>query len=110
MKLLGIDLSNKEFDILMCEQAKGKELKVVDDKVVAVERTLTEKEKAQMRISELIQMLYDTDHHALKYAEGIISADNYLAMRDLRQSWRDEINALEVQYAIDSKQLQKGVQ
>ena len=38
MELLGIKMTLEEFDYLMCEQAKGKELKAVDGKVVAVER------------------------------------------------------------------------
>ena len=52
MELLGIEMSFEEFDRLMCEQAKGKEIKVVDGKVVAVERVITEEEKAQMLINE----------------------------------------------------------
>ena len=52
MKLLGIELTPAEFDFLMCEQAKGKELKVVDEKVVAEERMITDEEKNQMRIAE----------------------------------------------------------
>ena len=49
MKLLGIELTEQEFDFLMCEQAKGKELKVVDGKVVVVERIITEEEKRFQR-------------------------------------------------------------
>ena len=37
MELLGIEISFEEFDRLMCEQSQGKELKVIDGKVVAVE-------------------------------------------------------------------------
>ena len=50
MKLLGIEMSLEEFDALMCEQAKGKELKVVDGKVVAVDRV--EPPKTQEEIIE----------------------------------------------------------
>lgn len=52
MKLLGVELTLEEFDYLMCEQAKGKELKVVDNKVVAVERIITEEEKEQIKLAE----------------------------------------------------------
>lgn len=45
MKLLGIELTYEEFDNLMCEQAKGKELKVVNNKVVAVEPVITEQDR-----------------------------------------------------------------
>ena len=38
MELLGIEMSFEEFDRLMCEQSQGKELKIADDKVIAVER------------------------------------------------------------------------
>lgn len=61
MKLLGIDLTYEEFDFLMCEQAKGKELKVVDGKVVAVESVITEEEKAQIRINQL-KLWFDTEY------------------------------------------------
>lgn len=45
MELLGIEMSLEEFDTLMCEQSKGKELKVVDGKVVAILPTITDEEK-----------------------------------------------------------------
>ena len=50
MELLGIEISLEEFDALMCQQAKGKELKVVDGKVVAVE--IVEPPKTQEEIIE----------------------------------------------------------
>jgi hypothetical protein len=37
MQLLGIEMSFEEFDHLMCEQSQGKDLKIVDGKVIAVE-------------------------------------------------------------------------
>lgn len=58
MKLFDNEITEQEFDFLMCEQAKGKELKVVNGKVVAVERVITEKEKAQSRINELNHWFY----------------------------------------------------
>lgn len=54
MKLLGIEMSLEEFDTLMCQQAKGKELKVVDGKVVAVERV--ELPKTQEEIIEQLRI------------------------------------------------------
>ena len=47
MELLGIKMSFKEFDKLICEQNKGKELKVVDNKVVAIEKAITEEEELE---------------------------------------------------------------
>lgn len=95
MKLLGIDLTYEEFDFLMCEQAKGKELKVVDGKVVAVETTLTQEEINQTRIKELKRNLSNTDYKAIKFAEGQISIEEYEPIKLQRQLWRDEINELE---------------
>lgn len=51
--LLGIELTDEEFDFLMCEQNKGKELKVIDNKVIATEKVISEEEKASIRIEEL---------------------------------------------------------
>lgn len=44
MELLGIEMSFEEFDRLMCEQAKGKELVVDNGKVVAAEHKVTQEE------------------------------------------------------------------
>ena len=94
-KLLGIELNDQEFDFLMCEQNKGKELKVVDGKVVALERVITEEEKANARINELKSLLAKTDYQAIKFAEGELNAEEYLPMKQKRRSYRDEINSLE---------------
>lgn len=94
-ELFNIELTEEEFDFLMCEQNKGKELKVVDGKVVAVERVITEEEKAQMRITELKQLLANTDYQAIKYAEGQTTAEDYEPIKAQRQAWRNEINELE---------------
>ena len=95
MKLLGIEMPLQEFDQLICEQNKGKELKVVDGRVVAIERIVTDKEKNEIRISELKSLLLSTDYQAIKYAEGAISIEEYLPIKKQRQLWRDEINNLE---------------
>jgi len=57
MKLLGIEMSMQEFDYLICEQNKGKELKVVDGKVVAVEHEVTEEELKEQRKFEIRERL-----------------------------------------------------
>ena len=54
-----------------------------------------QRESATARIVELKQLLEDTDYKALKYAEGAISAIDYLPIQRERQAWRDEINDLE---------------
>lgn len=48
-----------------------------------------------VRISELKQLLADTDYRAIKYAEGYYTEEEYAPYKALRQSYRDEINNLE---------------
>lgn len=87
-------LTNKEKDFLICEQNKGKELKVVDGKTVAVDRVLTEQEKAQIRIAELINNLRKTDYKVLKWKEGEFTDEEFEPMRLQRKAWREEIRRL----------------
>lgn len=47
--LLGIEMPLEEFDYLLCEQSKGKELKVVNGKVVAEYHVATEEEFNEQR-------------------------------------------------------------
>ena len=47
------------------------------------------------QIALLKQNLADTDYKAIKYAEGLISEQDYAETKALRQQWRDEINRLE---------------
>lgn len=39
-ELLGIQIEDEEFDKLFCEQAKGKILQIIDNKVVAVDKPI----------------------------------------------------------------------
>lgn len=47
MELLGIEMSFEEFDRLLCEQSKGKELVVDNGKVIAVEHQISEREQQE---------------------------------------------------------------
>ena len=95
MELLGIEMPLEEFDRLLVAQSNGKELKVVDGKVVAVDRIITEQEKAQTRIGELKAKLQETDYQAIKHFEGYLTDYEYEPIKAERQAWRDEINELE---------------
>ncbi|MBQ3047587.1 MAG: hypothetical protein IJD48_01065 [Clostridia bacterium] len=61
MQLLGINMSFEEFDKLMCEQSNGKELKLINNKVMAVERVFTEVDQLyqlrQLRNSECFSVI-----------------------------------------------------
>ena len=49
----------------------------------------------EVLIKDLKQNLTNTDYKAIKYAEGLISDEEYAETKALRQEWRDEINRLE---------------
>ena len=49
----------------------------------------------QLRIFELKRLLSVTDYKAIKYAEGILTAEEYEETKQQRQAWRDEINSLQ---------------
>lgn len=56
---------------------------------------------AEEQILTLKQNLADTDYKAIKYAEGLISDEEYGEIKALRQQWRDEINRLESEAVTD---------
>ncbi len=56
---------------------------------------------AEEQIVMLKQNLADTDYKAIKYAEGLISDEEYGEIKVLRQQWRDEINRLESEVESD---------
>ena len=54
------------------------------------------KQEKLERISELKSLLSATDYKAIKYAEGLISEEEYAPIKSQRQAYRDEINKLEI--------------
>lgn len=48
----------------------------------------------KQRINELKKLLQESDYKAIKYAEGLISDTDYQPIKELRQSYREEINEL----------------
>ena len=50
---------------------------------------------AETQITELKEKLRETDYQAIKYAEGLISGEDYAPTKKQRQEWRDKINELE---------------
>jgi uncharacterized membrane protein len=49
------------------------------------------------QITALKNKLRATDYLAIKYAEGMITEEEYAPMKAQRQAWRDEINRLEME-------------
>ena len=75
-------------------------MKIYDNGII---REATAEEIAQLQptveqqIAGLKQNLADTDYKAIKYAEGLISEQEYAEIKAQRQAWRDEINRLELE-------------
>lgn len=67
MELLGIEISFEEFDFLMCEQNKGKELKVIDGKVVAIEHEPTQEELLNNELNTLYSWFEEYDNQVKQY-------------------------------------------
>ena len=53
--------------------------------------------EVQRKIDETKEKLSQTDYQAIKYFEGFISEADYAPIKEQRQAWRDEINALEAE-------------
>ena len=54
-------------------------------------------DEVQRKINETKAKLSQTDYQAIKYFEGFISVADYVPIKEQRQVWRDEINALEAE-------------
>lgn len=77
---------------------KGQEARDEEETIlVYIPYTKSELKKIQSeaRINELKQLLKETDYRAIKYAEGCYTEEEYKPYKELRQSYRDEINELE---------------
>lgn len=49
----------------------------------------------EQKINELKRKLYATDYKAIKYAEGLISEEDYAPIKAERESYRDQIRECE---------------
>lgn len=47
------------------------------------------------RVAELKKLLADSDYKAIKFAEGLLSVEEYAETKAQRQAWREEINQLQ---------------
>lgn len=100
------EVTNEEFEYLFGEQSKGKDFKVVDGKVVAVERVITKEEKAKEQINEL-KLWFDTEYtkQEQKYRrlrtlnklcdDGLSPENKLLELYNLAEQKRLEIQQLE---------------
>ena len=98
MELLGIELTIQEFDHLMCEQSQGKELKVIDGKVVAVEHEVTEEELKQNRIYEIRTWFEEYDNQVKQYERcvrlGIEFDKDIVELDNQAKTYQEELRTL----------------
>ena len=58
------------------------------------------KDQYRLEINQLKKQLSDTDYKAIKYAEGQISEEDYLPIKNQRAEWRAKINQLQEDFNI----------
>ncbi|MBQ2329883.1 MAG: hypothetical protein II387_03930, partial [Oscillospiraceae bacterium] len=58
------------------------------------------KDQYRLEIQQLKKQLSDTDYKAIKFAEGQISEDEYLPIKNQRAEWRAKINQLQEDFNI----------
>lgn len=56
------------------------------------------KDQYRLEITQLKKQLSDTDYKAIKYAEGILTEEEYAPDKLQRAYWRERINLLEQEY------------
>ena len=92
--------TQEQVDAIFKNRGENQVIKDVNGIPTAVD-LYTESELAiaykKKRISELKELLKATDYQAIKYAEGFISEEDYLPIKQTRLGYRNEINELETQ-------------
>lgn len=96
-ELLGIKITDEQWDYLMCEQNKGKELKVVDGEVVAVEHVPTAEELAEKELFELKSWFEGYDNQVKQY----------IRCQRLGVEFDKDINELDVQAQKNAKRIKE---
>lgn len=91
-ELYDISLTDEEFEFLMCEQAKGKELKIVDGKVVAEMHTSTQEEINNQLIFEKTKRLEELTKDFAQVQAGLMIDD----IEERRFEFRTLLNEVRV--------------
>lgn len=93
-----IEITEAEYQCLQDgSKCFNESLTAVIDYVPTAEALAFMEEQADSeRIVELKNLLRSTDYQAIKYAEGVLSAEDYAETKAQRIEWRAEINTLEV--------------
>ena len=91
--LFGIEMTDEYFDYLFEEQSKGKELKVIDGKVVAVEHEVTEEELKQRRIYKIQARLNELTQDFTQMQCGAVFEDADARIKEF-QTLHNELRTL----------------
>ena len=94
------EYANGGKDVRKIIDVKGVEGKEAYDEVIEEEVFVeyTQKELDLMRIDECKKLLCESDYKAIKFAEGLLTTEEYAPIKAQRQALRDEINTLERKY------------
>lgn len=89
--LLGIEMPLSEIDELLCEQSQGKELKVVDGRVIAEYHVSTKEEKLDTLRGQREPLLnaFDTYKTNVEYGIETETAEEHTAMLQWYKALRD---------------------
>ena len=71
-ELLGIELSDEEFDAIMCQQSSGKEIKIIDGKIILVEpqKTPLEHEQVDTTVLDMAETMVALNERIAKLEGG----------------------------------------
>lgn len=97
--LYGIEIEDEYFDYLFDQQSKeGKEIKVIDGKVVAVEHEVTEEELKEQRIYEIRAWFEEYDNQVKQYERckrlGIDFDKDMVELDNQAQVYQNELRPL----------------
>ena len=79
-----VKITKKQYDSYMEKKRKAR-----------AEEQISPEVTKRREIIELKQQLYRTDYLAIKFAEGVITEEEYAPTKAKRQEWRTRINELE---------------
>ena len=66
-----------------------------NDEILENPSYVANRHEIEAEIESLKQLLSATDYKAIKYAEGVMSEEEYAETKNQRQEWRKKINELE---------------
>ena len=90
--LANLDLNKGRLfsDTLRTKDANGN---AVTEHILVYQPMVDGKIASELRVYKTL--LKNTDYKAIKYAEGVLSAEEYALVKANRQTWRNRINELE---------------